>query len=60
MITCDQGISNEQSLNRYAVTLITIMSGDWTVIRENIDVIRRSLETAARGEANRVQMIAEA
>ena len=60
VITCDQGISNEQNLNRYDVTLITIMSGDWTVIRENIDVIRRSLKTAVQGEANRVQMIAGA
>ena len=60
LITCDQGISNEQNLNRYDVTLITTMSGDWTVIREKIDIMRGSLETARRGEANRVQMIAEA
>ncbi len=60
MITCDQGISNEQNLNRYDVTLITIMSGDWTVIRENIRLIRPALETAVRGEPNRVQMMPEA
>ena len=50
VITCDQGISNEQNLYRYDVTPITIMGVDWTVIRENIDVTPRSLETAARGE----------
>ena len=60
MITCDQGISNEQNLSRYDVTLITIMSGDWTVIRENIRLIRPALETAVRGEPNRVQMMPEA
>ena len=60
VITCDQGISNEQNLTRYDVTLITIMSGDWTVIRENIDIIRRSLETATRGEPNQVPMITQA
>ena len=60
MITCDQGISNEQNLNRYDVTLITIMSGDWTIIRENIRLIRPALETAVRGEPNRVQMMPEA
>jgi len=53
MITCDQCISNGQDVNRYEVASVTIMSGDWAVFR-------RSLETAVRGEANRVQMIAGA
>ena len=57
LITCDQGISNEQNLSRYDVTLITIMSGDWTVIRENINLIRPALETAVRGEPNRLRMM---
>ena len=39
------------------VTLITIMSGDWTVIRENINLIRPALETAVRGEPNRLRMM---
>ena len=60
MVTCDQGISNEQYLSQYAVTLITVMSGDWTVIRENVQLIRPILETAVRGEPNRVQMMPKA
>ena len=57
LITCDQGISNEQNLSRYDVTLITIMSGDWTVIRENIGLIQPALETAVRGVPHRVRMM---
>ena len=37
VITCDQGKSNEQNLDRYDVTFITIMRGDWTVIRLKTD-----------------------
>ena len=53
LITCDQGISNDRT-SAGTTSLITIMSGDWTVIRENIGLIRPALETAVRGEPNQV------
>lgn len=52
LITCDQGIPYEQDLNRYDVTLVTIMNGDWNVIRQNIDRVSERIETAVPGQAN--------
>ena len=52
LITCDQGMRHEQNLSRYSVTLVTITSGDWNIIHQNIGLTRRAIETAIRGEAN--------
>ncbi len=55
-ITCDQGIRYEQNLGRYHITVLTLMNGDWNVIRQNIGLIQMAIETAVRGEANPVVM----
>ncbi len=56
LITCDQGMRREQNLSRYDVTLVTVTSGDWNIIRQNIDLIRQAIETAVQGEANPVDL----
>ena len=56
LITCDQSMRYEQNLSRYDVTLVTITSGDWNIIRQNIGPIRQAIVTAVRGEANPVQI----
>ncbi|MDE2938054.1 MAG: hypothetical protein OXR67_03935 [Chloroflexota bacterium] len=56
IVTCDQSIHHEQNLGRYDVTLLTITSGNWNVIRQNIGPIRDAIETAVRGEANPVYL----
>ena len=55
-ITCDQGMRYEQNLGRYDVTVLTIMRGDWNLIRQNIDLVREAMRTAVRGEANPVHL----
>ena len=56
LITCDQGMRYEQNLGRYDVTVLTIMSGDWNLIRQNIGLVREGMITAVRGEANPVPL----
>ena len=56
LLTCDQGMRHEQELGRYDITVVTLMSGDWNVIRQNVDLINQGLATAVRGEANPVQL----
>lgn len=56
LITCDQGMRYEQNLGRYDITVLTIMSGDWNLIRENIDLLRDGMRAAVRGEANPVHI----
>ena len=56
LITCDQGMRHEQNLSRYDITIVTIMSGDWNLIRQNISLVHEGIETAVRGEANPVHI----
>ena len=60
LITCDQGMRYEQNLGRYNVTVLTIMSGDWNLIRRNICLVREGMRTAVRGEANPVYLRTQA
>lgn len=55
-ITCDQGIASEQELLEYDITFVTITSGQWPHIRENVDLVRTALATAHRGQANAVRL----
>ena len=52
LVTCDQSIRYEQNLGRYDVTLVTITSGNWNIIRQNTGIVLAAIETAVRGEAN--------
>ena len=54
LVTCDQSMHHEQNLSRHDVTLVTITSGNWNIIRQNTGIIRAAIETAVRGEANPV------
>ena len=56
LITCDQGMRYEQNLGRYDVTVLTIMSGDWNLIRQNIGLVHEGMRTAVRGEANPIHL----
>ena len=60
LLTCDQGMRHEQELSRYDITVVTIMTGDWNVIRRNVGLVNQSIATAVRGEANPIHLIAQA
>ena len=52
LITCDQSIRFQQNLVRQPITVLTITTNDWDIIRTNISFIRRAIETAQLGENN--------
>ena len=56
LINCDQGMRHEQNLSRYEITLVTIMHGDWNIIRPNINLVRQGIENAVRGGANPIYL----
>ena len=56
LVTCDQSMRHEQNLGRFDITLVTIMSGNWNIIRQNTGIIRAAIETAVQGEANPVHL----
>ena len=53
-LTCDQGIRYEQNLGRFRITVLTLMNGDWNIIRQHIGLIQVTIDAAVRGEANPV------
>ncbi len=55
-MTRDQDMRYEQNLTLYDKTIVTIMSGDWNVIRRIISLIREGMATAVQGQDNPVHL----